>query len=88
MSRPAKFTPGLIESAQSRLRSAKTVAEFREAQSILWPALFRLSKAQTAEAIGLSPFPCGRTPSQVTQPFSRDQINPWRTKVPESDTRR
>lgn len=68
MSRTAKFPPELIESAQSILRSAKTVAEMREAQSILLPALFGLTKAQTAEAIGLSTSRVGGLQAQMRNP--------------------
>ena len=65
MSRPAEFTPEIIASAQSRLGTAKTISEFREAQCILLPALFGLTKAQTAEAIGLSTSRVGGLQAQL-----------------------
>jgi transposase len=68
MARIAKFTPDLIASAQSRLRSAKTMAQLREAQCILLPALFGLTKEQTAEAIGLSTSRVGGLQAQFRNP--------------------
>jgi transposase len=54
MSRPAKFETAVIETAQQRLRAARTMRELRAAQAILLPALFGLTRAQTAAAIGWS----------------------------------
>lgn len=54
MSRTAKFEPAIIESAQKLLRTAQTIREMRTAQAILLPAIFGLTREQTAAAIGLS----------------------------------
>ena len=68
MSRTAEFTPEIISSARSRLGSAKTIAQLREAQCILLPALFGLTKAQTAEAMGLSTSRVGGLQAQLRNP--------------------
>lgn len=68
MSRIAKFSSELIASAQSRLRSAKTMAELREAQCILLPALYGLTKEQTAEALGLSASRVGGLQAELRNP--------------------
>lgn len=54
MSRTAKFEPAVVEAARTALAGARTIRGMRAAQAILLPALFGLSREQTAEATGLS----------------------------------
>lgn len=68
MSRSAKFEPAVIESAQKLLGSAKTIREMRRAQSILLPAIFGLTREQTAAAIGLSASRVGGIQAEVRNP--------------------
>lgn len=68
MSRPAKFTFDAIETAQRRLSEASTIAELRAAQAILLPALFGLTRAQTAAAIGLSTSRVGGLQAEARRP--------------------
>src|SRR5215207_5344005 len=68
MSRPAKFTSEVIEAAQKRLSKARTPAELRAAQVILLPALFGLTKKQTAAAVGLSTSRVGGLQAEARHP--------------------
>lgn len=68
MSRSAKFEPTVIESAQKLLRSAKTIREMRAAQAIVLPAVFGLTRQQTAAAIGLSASRVGGIQAQARNP--------------------
>ncbi len=55
MSRNARFPEQVIAQAQLDLRNAATPAQLRRAQAVLLPALFGLTKSQTAAAVGLGP---------------------------------
>lgn len=68
MSRPAKFTSEVIAAAQLRLSAARTIAELRAAQVILLPALFGLTKEQTAAALGLSTSRVGGLQAEARHP--------------------
>ncbi len=68
MSRPAKFNASDIESAQEQLRNAETMQQMRAAQAILLPALYGLTRDQTAEAIGLSSSRVGGIQAEARQP--------------------
>jgi transposase len=54
MPKPIKFTTEVLARAQAQVKTATTVAEFREALAIVLPSQFGLTRKQTAEAIGLS----------------------------------
>jgi transposase len=71
MSRSAKFEPAVIESAQKLLSTAKTVREMRTAQAILLPAIFGLTREQTASAIGLSISRVGGIQAEARNPESQ-----------------
>jgi transposase len=75
MSRPAKFTPEVIEAAQVRLSKATTIAEMRAAQAILLPALFGLTREQTARAIGLSSSRVGGLQSEARHPNPKIRLS-------------
>jgi transposase len=68
MSRSAKFDPAVIETAQKLLSAAKTIREMRTAQAILLPAVFGLTREQTAAAIGLSASRVGGIQAQIRNP--------------------
>jgi transposase len=67
MSRPAKFSAEVIQTAKGRLSKAATMAELRAAQVILLPALFGLTREQTAEAVGLSSSRVGGLQAEARQ---------------------
>lgn len=71
MSRPAKFEPAVIESAQKLLSAAKSIREMRMAQAILLPAIFGLTREQTAAAIGLSVSRVGSIQAEARNPDLR-----------------
>lgn len=71
MSRTAIFEPDVIETARKRLDSAKTIREMREAQAILLPAIYGLTREQTAAAIGLSSSRVGGIQTEARNPHSQ-----------------
>jgi transposase len=54
--------------AQKRLSKARNLAEFRAAQAILLPALYGLTRAQTAAALGLSTSRVGGLQAEARHP--------------------
>ena len=68
MSRTARFEPAIIENARKGLAAAKTIREMRAAQVILLPALFGLTREQTAAAVGLSASRVGGIQSETRDP--------------------
>ena len=68
MSRLAKFSASVIETAQLLLEKATTLVDFRRAQAVLLPAIFGLSKAQTAAAIGLGTSRVGVLQAEARDP--------------------
>ena len=68
MSRPVKFEPAVIETARKLLSAAKTIREMRTAQAILLPAIFGLTREQTADAIGLSASRVGGIQAEARNP--------------------
>lgn len=68
MSRSSNFEPAVIETARNLLASAKTVRELRTAQAILLPALYGLTRDQTAAAIGLSSSRVGALQAEARSP--------------------
>jgi transposase len=68
MSRPAKFTTEVIESAEKLLSQARTPAEMRAAQVILLPARHGLTREQTAAAVGLSTSRVGALQAEARHP--------------------
>lgn len=68
MSRNAEFSKQVIAQAQVDLRSATTPAQLRRAQAVLLPALFGLTKSQTAAAIGLGPSRVGALQAEARNP--------------------
>jgi len=68
MSRTAKCEPVVIETARKLLSEAKTVREMRAAQAILLPAVYGLTREQTAAAIGLSPSRVGGIQAEARDP--------------------
>lgn len=71
MSRTAKFESVVIEAARTALAEARSAREMRAAQAILLPALFGLSREQTAEAIGLSVSRAGGLQAEARKPDRR-----------------
>lgn len=68
MSRSAKFEDEVIETARKLLCAAKTIREMRAAQAILLPAVFGLTREQTAAAIGLSSSRVGGIQAEARNP--------------------
>ncbi len=68
MSKNARFSEQVIAEAQLDLRSATTPAQLRRAQAVLLPALFGLTKSQTAAAIGLGPSRVGTLQAEARNP--------------------
>lgn len=68
MSRTANFSKQVIFTAQQSLQNAATLREFRDAQAILLPANFGLTKAQTAAALGLSTSRVGAIQAEARNP--------------------
>lgn len=71
MSRTAKFTPAVVEAARMALAGARTIREMRAAQAVLLPALFGLSREQTAAATGLSASRVGGIQTEARNPNRR-----------------
>jgi transposase len=68
MSRTAKFETSVVETAGKLLSAAKTIREMRTAQAILLPAVFGLTREQTAAAIGLSASRVGGIQAEARNP--------------------
>lgn len=68
MSRIAKFSKHVISTAQLDLQNATTLVQLRRAQAVLLPALFGLTKSQTAAAVGLSPSRVGALQAEARNP--------------------
>ena len=68
MSRSAKFEANVVETARKLLSAAKTIREMRAAQAILLPAVFGLTREQTAAAIGLSASRIGGIQAEARNP--------------------
>lgn len=71
MSRSAKFEADVIKTAWKRLSAAKTVRELRAAQAVILPAVFGLTREQTAAAIGLSVSRVGGIQAEARNPESQ-----------------
>ena len=71
MSRHAKFDTAVVEAARKNLAEAKSIREMRAAQAILLPALFGLTREQTATAIGLSVSRIGGIQAEARNPEVR-----------------
>ena len=68
MSRTAGFPQPVISKARVDLQTATTLAQLRQAQAVLLPALFGLTKSQTAAAIGLSTSRVGTLQAEARNP--------------------
>lgn len=68
MSKNARFSEQVISKAQLDLANATTLPQLRRAQAVLLPALFGLTKAQTAAAIGLGPSRVGALQAEARNP--------------------
>lgn len=75
MSRLAKFDIEVIKAAQMQLARAQTIKEFRAAQVILLPALYGLTREQTAEAVGLSSSRVGGLQNELRRPNPQPKAN-------------
>jgi transposase len=54
MSRPRRIDHNLVKRAQAKTQKATTLAELRECQSVLLPALLNATLEQTASLLGVS----------------------------------
>jgi transposase len=78
MPRTPEIEPALIEHARQTLATARTIEQLRQAQSVLLPALMKLSVAQTAESLGVSPVSVHRLRERLRRDAAGEHPPPGR----------
>lgn len=76
MSRNSNHQPAVVERAKEAVRTARTLQEYRRAQSVLIPALLGATIEQTAEVLGVSHATVSRDQAAFRDPSPKADAAP------------